>query len=112
MKGIVISIFKSNGGTLFNLDYATGDFPQARTLWEFECHDDDGLFKQMRQGMRQEEVVRKAGRLLLENLLTHPAVKQAIEAALANAIGNIAPLYIHLNSEKVEALPWEALCSD
>jgi CHAT domain len=107
----VVSIFfnPNNDQVNFNLDRAPGNFPNARDLYAFECTENDPPFMKIRQRQLGPDIVKCAGERLYDNLSKHPAVREAIAMALTITQDNVAPLYVHLNSEKAEALPWETL---
>jgi len=58
------------------------------------------------------QAVRKAGEKLLRALLSHPNVRQALEAAMEAARQRATPLYFHVDHTEAEALPWEILYED
>jgi hypothetical protein len=88
----------------FNLYLAPGDIDQAKKLYIFDCTPEDQAF--IKTG---SDSVKCAGMRLFETLARHPAVSAAITGALAIPQEGIAPLYIHLNADRVEGLPWESL---
>lgn len=79
------------------------DTPDARRPAPFDC---------LPEGMPpwdDPEAVRKYGQRLLEELESHPAVKQAMQLVLMAPPGETRPVYFHLNEDSAERLCWEAL---
>ncbi len=109
MTRTIVSVFANNDHVSFNLYLAPGDFSDARALYDFGCTENDPPFMQMSQGLLAPDIVKCAGTHLFENLSKHPAVKDAVTMALANTPEKVAPLYVYLNAEKAEGLPWETL---
>jgi CHAT domain len=109
MTRTIVSVFANNDRVSFNLYLAPGDIPNARDLYDFGCAENDPPFMQMSQGLLAPDVVKCAGTHLFENLSKHPAVKDAVTMALASTPDKVAPLYVYLNAEKAEGLPWETL---
>ncbi len=112
MSGTVVSIFSDwNGQVSFNLHSASGEIEHARDLYRFDCTTNEQAFLQMHQLPPTADEVKSAGRRLFEALEKHPAVKDAITAALMLPQESVAPLYIYLNvdNDQIEGLPWESL---
>ena len=82
------------------------DTPDARRPAPFDCAPE------AMPPWDDPEAVRKYGQRLLQELETHPAVKQAMQLVFMAPPGETRPVYFHLNEDSAERLCWEALYNE
>lgn len=81
---------------------------QARKLRRLTCDPAQAPFSNVANGNLTPAQVRAAGAKLATELRQHPAVATALAEAAGNP-GTPTPMYLHIQSERAEDLPWEAL---
>ena len=86
-----------------------GELAGVGQLYEFPNLLDDNSIADMDNGLLQAETVKCVGELLFQGLSSHPFVKPALTLALAAGPGEPAPLYIRVDSDLADRLPWETL---
>ncbi len=111
MTRTIVSVFNDGDHISFNLYQSPGDFPEARNLYTLTCTGSEQPFINLNTGQLDEQAVQCAGQILFDTLLEHPAVHDALSQALASPRGTLSPIYLYLNSDRAEALPWETLYS-
>ncbi len=77
---------------------------KANRLMPFGCSPDDPPFPSIRDGQLIPERIFEAGQKLYHSLGANAVVKQTMS-------GN-EPLYLYIQSERADQLPWEALCAE
>lgn len=100
------------GDTDFCLEIAPPSIwpiPNAGNLLSLGFQTMPPILTNMHLGALVPYVVRDAGLFLYNQLSIHPAIKQAIESALRQR--SLQPIYIYLQSDMAEEVPWEILCN-
>ncbi len=91
------------------LQYARGfigDVEYSRPLDMAAAMTDLG---NLEAGLLQPDVVRRLGELLFRGLADHEEIMRALTLALAVPPDDVAPLYIRIDSDLADRLPWETL---
>ena len=88
---------------------APKNIPNGRKGYPLDCNPELSPFMELLNGLPLANGVREAGSKLYDALYKHPAVKQAIDAALTTLYGSESPIYVLLDSATADQLPWECL---
>ncbi len=78
----------------------------------FTCTGHEPAFAGINGGAQAgNDVVRTAGRLLYDSLVSHPQLRQYLCTALQTVLPDRYPVFVKIATRDVEGLPWETLCS-
>ena len=111
MKRIIVRIQPSQKpkDVRFYLEEPSNRFTDDGMLCPFQSRNSPAISK-LQLGKLKPKTVSAAGKWLLKQLSSHPAVSKAITHLLALPSTGQYPIYIQAQSARVEALPWETLC--
>ncbi len=96
--------------TYFSL-YSPRDVPGADAKTELTLGADTAPLTQLDQGVLNPDIVKRAGSILFNSLVAQAAVDMRMKTVLVNG-NEVCPIYLHLESDVAERLPWETLCTD